>query len=204
MHRWFRVVQQRVALAIAGLVLVGCAAKPTTQVMLLPQADGSRSAVKVQTDANSQTLAEPFQWMQVRQGGTPIVDTATAAYAHKQFAPLFDAAPPPPSRSVLFFQTGGTALTAESQLRLSQTLEEALRRSGAELVVTGHTDTKGSLASNDALSLRRAQKVRDIYIERGFPAARIDAVGRGERELAVPTPDETDEAQNRRVVILVR
>ena len=144
MHRWFRVVQQRVALAIAGLVLVGCAAKPTTQVMLLPQADGSRSAVKVQTDANSQTLAEPFQWMQVRQGGTPIVDTATAAYAHKQFAPLFDAAPPPPSRSVLFFQTGGTALTAESQLRLSQTLEEALRRSGAELVVTGHTDTKGS------------------------------------------------------------
>ena len=66
MHRWFRVVQQRVALAIAGLVLVGCAAKPTTQVMLLPQAYGSRSAVKVQTDANSQTLAEPFQWMQVR------------------------------------------------------------------------------------------------------------------------------------------
>ena len=105
---------------------------------------------------------------------------------------------------MLFFQTGGTALTAESQLRLSQTLEEALRRSGAELVVTGHTDTKGSLASNDALSLRRAQQVRDIYIERGFPAARIDAVGRGERELAVPTPDETDEAQNRRVVILVR
>ena len=204
MHRWFGVVQQRVALAIAGLVLVGCAAKPTTQVMLLPQADGSRSAVKVQTDANSQTLAEPFQWMQVRQGGTPIVDTATAAYAHKQFAPLFDAAPPASTRSVLFFQPGGTALTAQSLIHLSETLDEALHRSGAELVVTGHTDTKGSRAANDALSLRRAMQVRDIYIERGFPAARIEAVGRGERELAVPTADDTDEERNRRVVILVR
>lgn len=195
---------QRAALAIVGLMLAGCAAKPTTQVVLLPQADGSRSAVKVQTEASSNTLSEPFQRMQVRQGDAPLVDSTTADDVHKQFAPLFAAAPPPATRSVLFFQTGGTALTLESQARLSQTLDEALRRSGAELVVTGHTDTKGSLASNDALSLRRAQQVREMYVERGFPAARIEAVGRGERELAVPTPDETDEARNRRVVILVR
>ena len=195
---------QRTALVAIALVLAGCAAKPSTQVMLLPQADGSRSAVRVQTDKSSQTLAEPFQWVLLRQGENPISDTATAAEAHKLFGPLFAAAPPPPTRSVLFFQTGGTTLTAESQARLSQTLDEALRRSGAELVVTGHTDTKGSLASNDALSLRRAQQVREMYVERGFPAARIEAVGRGERELAVPTADETDEARNRRVVILVR
>lgn len=200
MHR----VWQRVALALAGLVLAGCAAKPSTQVVLLPQADGSRSAVRVQTGGDIHTLSEPFQRMQVRQGDNPLVDTTTADDVHKQFAPLFAAAPPPSTRSVLFFQTGGTALTTESQDSLSQTLDEAIRRSGAELVVTGHTDTKGSIASNDALSLRRAQQVREMYVERGFPAARIEAVGRGERELAVPTPDETDEARNRRVVILVR
>ena len=195
---------QRATLVAITLILAGCAAKPTTQVVLLPQADGSRSAVKVQTEATSNTLSEPFQRMQVRQGDAPLVDSTTADDVHKQFAPLFAAAPPLATRSVLFFQTGGTALTLESQARLSQTLDEALRRSGAELVVTGHTDTKGSLASNDALSLRRAQQVREMYVERGFPAARIEAVGRGERELAVPTPDETDEASNRRVVILVR
>ena len=99
---------------------------------------------------------------------------------------------------------GGTALTAESQVRLIETRDEALRRSGAELVVIGHTDTVGSQSSNDALSLRRAQQVRNLYIQSGFPAARIEAVGRGERELAVPTPDETDEPRNRRVEILLR
>lgn len=204
MQRWHWLLRQRMTLAIAGLVLAGCAAKPTTQVVLLPQADGSRSAVKVQTDATSNTLEEPFQRMQVRQGGVPTVDSTTADEVHKQFAPLFAAAPPPSTHGVLFFQTGGTALSTESQASLALTLDEALKRSGAELVVTGHTDTKGSVAANDALSLRRAQQVREMYIERGFPAARIEAVGRGERELAVPTPDETDEARNRRVVILVR
>lgn len=197
-------VWQRVTLVIAGLVLAGCAAKPTTQVVLLPQADGARSAVKVQTETTSNILSEPYQRMQVRQGDKPLVDSTTADEVHKKFAPLFAAAPPLSTRSVLFFQTGGTALTAESQASLSQTLNEALHRSGAELVVTGHTDTKGSITSNDALSLRRAQQVREMYIERGFPAARIEAVGRGERELAVPTPDDTDEPRNRRVVILVR
>ena len=200
MHR----VWQRVALAIAGFVLAGCAAKPGTQVVLLPQADGSRSAVQVQTDTTHNILAEPFQRLQARQGDDPIVDTTTADDVHQQFAPLFAAAPRPPIRSVVFFQAGGTALTTESLVNLAQTLDEALRRSGAELVVTGHTDTRGSLTSNDALSLRRAQQVREMYIERGFPPARIEAVGRGERELAVPTPDETDEPRNRRVVILVR
>ncbi len=195
---------QRMALLAAGLVLVGCAVKPGTQVVLLPQADGSRSAVTVQTDADTRTLAEPFQRLTVSQGATPIVDTTTADAVNQQFAPLFSVAPPPTNSSVLFFQPGGTTLTPASQALLLQTRNDALRRSGADLVVTGHTDTKGSMASNDALSLRRAQQVRQIYIDQGFPAARIEAVGRGERELAVPTPDETDEARNRRVVILVR
>lgn len=197
-------VLQQLALGALGLILVGCAAQPSTQVLLLPQADGTSSAVKVQTGAASQELSEPFQRLRVQTGSLPVLDKTTAEETHKNFAPLFSAAPPLPSPSVLLFQAGGTTLTPESQANLTQTLGEALQRSGAELVVTGHTDTKGSQASNDALSLRRAQQVRDIYIERGFPASRIEAVGRGKRELAVPTPDETDEPRNRRVVILVR
>lgn len=204
MLRWYGGVRQALLLTIAAVFLVGCAAKPSTKVVLLPQADGSRSAVRVQTHTSSNTLDAPFQRMQVRLGDRPLVDTMAAANVKKQFAPLFTAAPPASTRSVLFFQPGGTALTAQSLIHLSETLDEALHRSGAELVVTGHTDTKGSRAANDALSLRRAMQVRDIYIERGFPAARIEAVGRGERELAVPTADDTDEERNRRVVILVR
>ena len=193
------------ALMTLGLALAGCAAKqPTMQVVLLPQADGTPSAVKVQTGTAENTLSEPFQRLQqVRQTDTPLVNSTTAEDVHKDFPLLFAAAPPLAVNSVLLFQSGGTALTAESQTRLTQTLDDALLRSGADLIVVGHTDTKGSQAANDALSLRRAQQVRDMYIARGFPAARIEAVGRGKRELAVPTPDETDEPRNRRVVVLV-
>lgn len=80
----------------------------------------------------------------------------------------------------------------------------ALQRTGADITVTGHTDTQGSVPQNDQLALRRAQEIKDLLVQRGFPAARIEAVGRGERELAVPTADEVDEPGNRRVVIVVR
>ena len=192
------------ALALAAF-LTGCASKPATQVVLLPQADGTPSAVKVQSGATpAQTLSEPYQRLVVRTDASAVLDRTTAEAVRKEFPALFSAMPPASARSVLLFQAGGTALTAESQVRLIETRDEALRRSGAELVVIGHTDTVGSQSSNDALSLRRAQQVRNLYIQSGFPAARIEAVGRGERELAVQTPDETDEPRNRRVEILLR
>ena len=171
------------ALALATF-LTGCASKPATQVVLLPQADGTPSAVKVQSGATpAQTLSEPYQRLVVRADTSAVLDRTTAEAVRKEFPALFSTMPPASARSVLLFQAGGTALTAESQVRLTETRDEALRRSGAELVVIGHTDTKGSQASNDALSLRRAQQVRDLYIEGGFPAARIEAVVNAHKNL---------------------
>jgi outer membrane protein OmpA-like peptidoglycan-associated protein len=87
---------------------------------------------------------------------------------------------------------------------MAAVLDEALKRSGAELFIVGHTDTQGAGPANDALSLRRAQDVQAMFVQRGFPANRIESAGRGERELAVPTPDNVAEPRNRRVEILVR
>jgi OmpA-OmpF porin, OOP family len=70
--------------------------------------------------------------------------------------------------------------------------------------VTGYTDTVGSVAHNDELSRNRAAQIRQIFLDRGFPPIHIEAVGRGERELAIPTADEVDEPRNRRVTIEVR
>jgi outer membrane protein OmpA-like peptidoglycan-associated protein len=87
---------------------------------------------------------------------------------------------------------------------MNEALMAAQTRSGSDIVVTGHTDTKGALEQNDMLSQRRAQEVVQLFIDRQFPAKRIEAVGRGERELAVSTADEVDEPRNRRVTIEVR
>ena len=77
-------------------------------------------------------------------------------------------------------------------------------RSGGEIVVVGHTDRQGAADANDALSLRRANAIRDLLIGKGFRPELVEAVGRGEREPVVPTDDDVPEPRNRRAEIFVR
>lgn len=67
--------------------------------------------------------------------------------------------------------------------------------------VDGHTDTAGPAAYNMRLSERRAQAVADALAARGVARERMEVRAFGETQLAVPTPDNTPEAKNRRVEI---
>ncbi len=202
---------KRAAALIAVLVVValaGCASRGT-RVVLLPQEDGSPSAVVVRAngaDGAEQTIDKPYEraTVLVDSKKPPVVDQADPKKVAEENPELFALKPPKPQRFELYFEAGGTQLTADSQKSMSDAVAAAESRSGGELVVTGYTDTVGSTQSNDELSLRRAQQLRQIFIDRGFPAARIEAVGRGERELAVQTADNVDEPRNRRVVLVVR
>ena len=122
----------------------------------------------------------------------------------KLYAALTDALPPPVARFTLYFADTGTTLTPESQVELMKVFEEIGRRPGAEVQVTGHTDTVGSEADNDKLSLKRATDILAALVAQGLNPAISRAVGRGERELLVQTPDDTAEPRNRRVEIIVR
>lgn len=68
--------------------------------------------------------------------------------------------------------------------------------------VVGHTDTSGTKSYNYALGGRRAEAVQKMLIEYGIPASQIVAVSSGEEDLAVPTPDNTPNAENRRVRVV--
>lgn len=70
--------------------------------------------------------------------------------------------------------------------------------------MTGHTDTVGSDADNDRLSLERAVAVKRMLIQQGLQTKFVRATGRGERELLIPTADGVREPGNRRVEVLVR
>ena len=121
-----------------------------------------------------------------------------------RYRELLAVQPPGARPFLLYFESGGTQFTPESQAALDAVLEQARQRPGGEIVVIGHTDRVGTTEANDALSLQRAQAVRQLVIGRGFDGARVDAVGRGEREPVVPTADEVDEPKNRRAEIVVR
>jgi outer membrane protein OmpA-like peptidoglycan-associated protein len=195
-----------VLVALVATLLVAACSTPGTRVVLLPQADGKPSAVVVTTEDGAGTLSEPFQRATAAKGahGAPVIDKADPERVKADNKTLFDLLPPPVQQFTVYFDVGGTALTPASRAALNDALAAALARPGGEIVVTGHTDTVGTLARNDELSLSRANEIRQTFLERGFPPSRLEAVGRGERELAVPTADDVPEPRNRRVTIEVR
>jgi OOP family OmpA-OmpF porin len=65
--------------------------------------------------------------------------------------------------------------------------------------VVGHTDTSGSNAYNDKLSVRRAEAVRDALVANGVQSGAISLEGRGESDPLVSTADGVPEERNRRV-----
>lgn len=80
------------------------------------------------------------------------------------------------------FEESSTALSAESG-ELIDEVAAALRPCvGAVIAITGHTDSSGPPDVNSALSLARANAVREVLVERGIPRAGLITDGMGSRE----------------------
>jgi OOP family OmpA-OmpF porin len=113
------------------------------------------------------------------------------------------AAVTPPSFMV-FFDWDRSNLSAQALTTIKQAADAYKTKGSARVTATGHTDTSGSDAYNMALSLRRANTVKDALVQNGVPASVISVVGRGEAGLLVQTGDNVREPQNRRVEIVIQ
>ena len=71
------------------------------------------------------------------------------------------------------------------------------------VTIIGHTDSTGSDAVNNPLSLNRAASVRDYLTSRKIASSRITIDGRGSREPLVANDTAANKAKNRRVEIYV-
>lgn len=189
-----------VSLSLATLLLGGCASE---HVVLLPSADGTPGAVVVRDKGGEIRLDQPYAGIK-RTVGNNWTYRSSAQEVSERFGQALAAQPRRPSAYVLYFETGGNVLMAESQAALDLIRKEIAERPASEVVVIGHTDRVGSAEGNDKLSLKRAELIRDVLIESGVDAGKLEAVGRGERDPLVPTADEVDEPRNRRVEINVR
>ena len=120
------------------------------------------------------------------------------------------APPPPPSTApqatsfMVFFDWDRSNLSAQALQTIKQAADAFKAKGSARITATGHTDTSGPENYNMALSLRRANAVKDALVREGVPATQIAVVGRGEQGLLVPTPDGVREPQNRRVEIVMQ
>jgi OOP family OmpA-OmpF porin len=115
------------------------------------------------------------------------------------------APPPPPVKNFLvFFDFDKSTLTPRALDIVKEAANTAKSGQNARVTCTGHTDTAGPANYNMALSLRRANTVKNALVKEGVPATSITVVGRGETALLVPTRDGVREPQNRRVEIVVQ
>ena len=185
------------------LLLAACS--PTkTLVALLPEESDTSGAVNLGDGARAVVLDAPVTIAIVDTRGNIDKKAVTQEEVQRTFGEALAAQPPKPLSFTLYFDIASTEVTPESQPILEALLAEVAKRQAVEVQVTGHTDRVGTDANNDRLSLERAEAVRDMLVQRGLKSNFIRAVGRGEREPLIPTPDDQPELRNRRVEVIVR
>lgn len=190
-------------LFLAVIQFAGCAT-PSERVTLLPQPDGTPSAVVVQLKAGGSILLDhPYMVATAteKQIGTQQADEATVKLRYKD---VLDALPARPKSYLLYFDFGNTQLTPESEKFMQVILRDIKELPAPELVVIGHTDESGSDDVNDELSRQRAISVFNILKAEGVDINRVSTVGRGSRDPLVKTKKGAYEARNRRVEIRVK
>ena len=104
----------------------------------------------------------------------------------------------------ILFATDSAALRPDLQSDLRTIAANLQRYPDSVVVVTGHTDSTGTAAHNQALSERRADAVAGVLISSGVPARRIQAVGAGQTQPIASNGSASGRAQNRRVEITIR
>ena len=104
----------------------------------------------------------------------------------------------------VYFETGGNALTAESQEQVKNVAAILKNFPNAAVKLGGYTDNTGSAETNKAVSKARAESVSAQLVTLGIAADKLGAEGYGP-EFPICPANDTDEckAQNRRVDIRV-
>lgn len=128
-----------------------------------------------------------------------------SAWAGFEFSPWFLDIP----HEDVHFETDSAEIPEDEAWKLEKTLEdlhEVIEKYGdlvpVKLYIAGCTDTVGSAAHNRDLSRRRARAIAHWLRQHGYTHP-VFYHGFGESLLAVPTPDATDEAANRRALYIV-
>lgn len=102
------------------------------------------------------------------------------------------------------FDVNSAAIKPQLRAVLDPFVSSLQGDTAVRLSIIGHTDSTGSEAINNPLSLERAHSVRDYLTARGVSSSRIETMGRGEREPIADNASEAGRARNRRVEIFLR
>ncbi|HZQ96107.1 MAG TPA: OmpA family protein [Candidatus Sulfotelmatobacter sp.] len=105
--------------------------------------------------------------------------------------------------SDVLFRSGSYELLPAARERLAKVSGIILAYPSLHLAVEGHTDSVGGDDYNQNLSERRAQSVRDYFVQQGISSNSIEAKGFGKTEPIASNDTAEGRAQNRRVELVL-
>jgi hypothetical protein len=113
------------------------------------------------------------------------------------------AAPQPqqPANFMVFFDWDRSNITPQARGTIQQAAQAHRSMGNVPISLIGHADKSGPNNYNMALSMRRANAVKDTLVREGVNQQAIQVAGRGEEQPLVQTADGVREPQNRRVEI---
>jgi len=206
-------------LALSALLVVGlagCANMDRTQqdtsrgagmgalagVLLGAATGGSQGAARGAVIGGALGAGGGYLWSQKMQEQKAAMDRATAGtgVAVSQTADNQLKLDIP---SDVSFATGRSDISASFAPILNQFATSLNQNQVASVSITGHTDSTGSDAINNPLSVDRANAARDYLVSRGVARNRIMTEGRGSREPIADNSNAQTRAKNRRVEIYV-
>ena len=202
------------ATAAAALVLSGCAGMSDTQRntgigagvgalagAAIASGTGGRAGTGAAVGAGvgalggylwSQRMEAQKREMQAATQGTGIAVTQTPNNELKLAIP-----------SDVSFDTGRSAIKPNFAPILNQFANGLRNNPNAEVRIIGHTDSTGTDAINNPLSVERAASTRDYLISRGVSPTAFKIEGMGARQPVADNGTDVGRAQNRRVEIFV-
>ncbi|HEY8048090.1 MAG TPA: OmpA family protein [Ramlibacter sp.] len=128
-------------------------------------------------------------------------------------APAVQAPPPPPPpppaatkvtyAADAFFDFDKAVLKPEGKAKLDDLVDKVKGINLEVIIAVGHTDSVGTDAYNQKLSVRRAEAVKAYLVSKGIEKNRVYTEGKGEKQPVADNKTAEGRAKNRRVEIEV-
>ncbi len=142
----------------------------------------------------------------------PVMPTPEIAPAPAPAAAPAPAPAPAPAAAVsskvtyaadAFFDFDKSVIKPEGKAKLDDLADKVKAINLEVIIAVGHTDSVGSDAYNQKLSLRRSQAVKAYLVSKGIDKTRIYTEGKGEKQPVADNKTKEGRAKNRRVEIEV-
>ena len=102
-------------------------------------------------------------------------------------------------RTLIHFDEGNASLEPHTDPKIQRIASELKKDANLQVVIEGHTDSKGSFSDNQKISEARANSVKSALISQGVSPSQIETYGFGATEPVASNTTVDGRAENRRV-----